>query len=125
MKEQTFYLHQYSSDFDEFCANALNWDLDYHQLEHGPFNSEMLTFGNNQVIFSRGRLGRRMLQRGSSPPGMVTFGLLASPEINIHWRNIDVSGEQLFIFPPGGELYSISQADFDVFVISLTKKKLN
>jgi AraC family ethanolamine operon transcriptional activator len=125
MKEQTFYLHQYCTDFDEFCANALNWNLDYRQIENGPFNSEMLTFGNNQVIFSRARLGRRMLQRGSSPPGMVTFGLLAGPEINIHWRNIHVSGEQLFIFPPGGELYSISQADFDVFVISLTEKKLN
>lgn len=125
MTEQYFYLHQHISDFDEFCTNALNWDLDYHQLEHGPFTSEMLTFGNNHVIFSRGKLGRRMLQRGSSPQGMITLGLPANPEISIYWRNIDVSGEQLFIFPPGGELHSISQADFDVFVISMTEERLD
>ncbi len=125
MTENYFHLHQHSSDFDEFCANALNWDLDYRKLEHGSFTSEMLTVGNSHILFTRAKLGRRMLQRGSSPQGMVTFGLLANPAIRIYWRNIDVSGEQLFIFPPGGELYSISQADFDVFVISLTEEKLD
>ena len=33
MKEQTFYLHQQLNDFDEFCANARYWDIDYRQLE--------------------------------------------------------------------------------------------
>lgn len=125
MTEDYFFLHQHHSDFDDFCTNALNWDLDYRQLERGAFTSQFLTCGNSQVIFSSAKLGRRMLQRGSSPPGMVTFGLLACPEISIHWRNIDVSGEQLFIFPPGGELHSISQADFYVFVVSLSEEKLN
>ena len=125
MTKPTFYLHQHISDFDEFCANALNWDLEYRQLEHGPFSSEMLTFGNQHFMFTRAKLGRRMLQRGSSPRGMITFGLLANPETSIYWRNKDVSGEQLFIFPHSGELYSISQADFDVFVISLTEEKLD
>ena len=125
MAEHHFYLHQRHSDFDDFCANALNWDLDYHQLERGPFSSALLTCGNNRVIFSRAQLGRRMLQRGSSPPGMVTVGLLASPEITIYWRNQDVSGEELFIFPPGGELNSISQADFDVIDVSLTEETLD
>ncbi len=125
MTINAFYLHQHLNDFDEFCTSALNWDLNYRQLEHGPFISEMLTFGNSNVIFSRGKLRRRMLQSGSSPQGMITFGLLADPAINIYWRNIDVSGEQLFIFPPGGELFSISQSDFDVFVISLTEQKLD
>jgi AraC family ethanolamine operon transcriptional activator len=124
MLDQYFYLHQHSNDFDEFCLNALNWDLDYRQLEHGRFTGETLTFGNNRVIFSRGKLTRNMLQKGSSPRGLITFGLLARPEINIYWRNKDVSGKQLFIFPPDGELYSISQADFDVFVISLSEEKL-
>ena len=125
MKEQYFYLHQHSNDFDEFCTNALNWDLDYRQLEHGVFTSEILTYGNSRFIFSRASLTRRLLQKGSSPRGLITFGLLAKPEINIYWRNKDVSGEQLFIFPPDGELYSISQSDFDVFVISFTEEKLD
>ena len=125
MTGPTFYLQERFSDFDDFCANALKWDLDYRQLEAGAFSSEILTFGNERTLFSRGKLGRRMLQRGSSPGGLVTFGLLADTSINIYWRNIEISGEKLFIFPPGGELYSISQADFDVLVVSLGEEKLN
>lgn len=125
MTEQAFYLHQHINDFDEFCANARNWDLDYRQLEAGNFNSELLMFGNARVLFSRAKLGRRLLQRGAAPQGLVTFGLLADPAISIFWRNIDVSGNHLFIFPPCGELQSISQADFDVFVVSLSEQKLD
>jgi|GEM_PF-2168244 len=120
-----FFLQQNFSDFDDFCDNALKWDLDYRQLEGGSFSGELLTFGNAHAIFSRARLDRRMLQRGVSPAGLVTFGLLANPDINIYWRNMDISGNELFIFPPNGELYSISHTDFDVLVISLTEDKLN
>ena len=125
MTEQTFYLHQHIDDFDEFCANARNWDIDYCQIEAGQFSSELLTFGNNSAIFSRAKLKRSLIQQGTPPQGLITIGLLADPKINIHWRNIDISGDMLFIFPPGGELHSITQADFDVFVVSLSEKKLD
>lgn len=125
MTEPAFYLHQQINDFDEFCANVRNWDLDYRQLEAGNFSSELSMFGNEHVLFSRAKLGRRLLQKGSPPPGLITFGLLADPNINIYWRNIDVNGGHLLIFPRGGELHSISQADFDVFVISLSEEKLD
>ena len=125
MTEPAFYLQQNFSDFDEFCTNALNWDLDYRQLEAGSFTGDLLTFGNQNTIFSRAKLGRRMLQQGTSPQGLITFGLLANQKSNIYWRNIDISANSLFIFPPGGELHSISQSDFDVLVVSLTEEKLN
>jgi len=125
MTQQTFYLDQKLNDFDEFCFNARNWDLDYRQLESGRFSSELLMIGNDTTIFTRAKLGRRILQKGAPPQGLITFGLLVDPIVNIYWRNIDVSGDKLFIFPPGGELHSITQADFDVFVVSLTEQKLN
>ncbi|MCK5665945.1 MAG: helix-turn-helix domain-containing protein [Thiotrichaceae bacterium] len=125
MAEQTFFLHQHINDFDEFCSNARHWDMEYHQLEAGQFSSELLMFGGASTLFSRAQLHRGMIQRGSSPQGLITFGLLANPKINMHWRNIDISGDMLFIFPPGGELHGITQSDFDVFAISLSEKKLN
>jgi AraC family ethanolamine operon transcriptional activator len=125
MNEPAFYLHQQINDFDEFCVNARNWDLDYRQLEAGDFHSELLMFGNEHVLFTRATIGRRLLQQGSPPPGLVTFGLMTEPNINMYWRNIDVCGDHLFIFPPGSELHSISQADFDVFVVSLSEEKLD
>lgn len=125
MTNQNFYLHQQISDFDEFCESALNWDLDYRQLDAGKFSSELLMFGNRTTLFTHARLERRLLQKGAAPDNLITFGVLADPSINIYWRNIDISGDRLFLFPPGGELDSISQADFDVFVVSLSELKLD
>ncbi len=56
---------------------------------------------------------------------MRTFGLLADPGVRIFWRGIEISCDRLFVFPPDGELYSVSQADFDVFVISLAEHTID
>jgi len=125
MDEQVFFLHQQFNDFEAFCESVRHWDLDYHQLDHGGFTSELLMFGNTTTLFSRARLGRRLLQKGATPSGLITFGLLADPDISIHWRNIDIYGDRLFIFPPDGELHSISQPDFDVFALSFSEETLN
>ena len=125
MDEQTFFLRQQFSDFEAYCESARHWDLDYNQLDCGDFTSERLMFGSATTIFSHTKLGRRMLQRGATPAGLITFGILANPNINIHWRNYDICGDKLLIFPPGGELYSITQPDFDVFALSLSEEALN
>jgi AraC family ethanolamine operon transcriptional activator len=120
-----FFLHQHLNDFDEFCHNVRAWDLDYRQLERGRFNSELLIYGDNKIQFSHARLGRKMLQRGASPEGLISFGILADPGIQINWRNIDISGDMMFVFPDSGELNSISHTDFNVYVISLSEEQIN
>lgn len=120
-----FYIHQNLNNFDQFCENVRNWDLDYKQIDCGIFCSELLMFGNNETLFTHATLGRRMIQNGASPEGLITFGVLANPDINISWRNIEISGDMFFVFPESGELHSISNADFDVFVVSLSEEKLN
>ena len=125
MDKQAFFLHQRFSDFDAYCENVRHWDLDYYQLDHGTFSGELLMFGNARTIFTRARLGRRILQKGGTPDGLITFGVLANPSIDIHWRNHNIYGDKLFIFPPGGELHSVSQHDFDVFALSLCEETLN
>jgi AraC family transcriptional regulator, ethanolamine operon transcriptional activator len=125
MDRQVFLLHQQFNDFEAYCENARHWDLDYYQLDRGAFSSKRLMFGDDSTIFSNARLGRRMLQKGTTPSGLITFGLLAQPNISIHWRNHDISGDKLFIFPPSGELYSVTQPDFDVFALSLSEETLN
>lgn len=101
MSKQTFFLHEHFYDFDEFCANARSWDVDFHQLDRGKFSSELLMFGNNTTLFFRSKLGCRLLQKGSPPPSLITFGLLVDTSIRIHWRNSEIYGDRLFIFPPG------------------------
>jgi len=123
--DTTFYLHRQFFDFDEYCECARNWDLEYRQLDKGRFTSELLMFGNNRAVFTDARLGRKMKQTGSPPPGLITFGVLANPQINIHWRNLPISGDMLFVFPEGGELSSVTYNDFNVFAVSLSEAKLN
>lgn len=125
MDKHVFFLHQQFRNFEAFCENAHHWDLDYYQLDHGDFSSELLMFGNTTTLFTRARLGRRLLQKGATPSGLITFGLLADPDISIHWRNLDIYGNRLFIFPPSGELHSISQPDFKVFTLSLSEETLD
>jgi len=125
MAGQVLFLHQQFRDFEAFCETIYKWDLDYRQLDRGDFSSELLMFGNATTLFTRVKLGRCLLQKGTAPVGLITFGLLADPDVNIHWRNLDIYGDKLFIFPPGGELHAISQSDFDVFVLSLSEETLN
>ena len=125
MDNKTFFLHQQFNDFEAYKENARHWDLDYQQLDRGAFSSERLVFGNDSIIFSHAKLGRRILQRGAAPSGLVTFGVLANPNISMHWRNHDIDGDKLFIFPPSGELYAVTQSDFDVFPLSLSEETLS
>ncbi|MFC1560350.1 helix-turn-helix domain-containing protein [Pseudomonadota bacterium] len=123
--DTAFYLHRQFVDFDEYCECARNWELEYRQLDKGRFTSDLLMFGNNRSVFADTRLGRKLKQAGSPPPGLITFGVLANPQINIHWRNLHISGDMIFVFPEGGELSSVTYDDFNVFAVSLSEAKLN
>ena len=125
MTERPFYRQQFCNDFEAYCDSVREWDLDYRPLESGSFASERLSFGNSQFLFSHTKINRHLLQNGTIPKGLVTFGILANPGIKIHWRNADIKGDALFVFPPGGELNAISRADFSVFPLSLSEQKLN
>lgn len=118
--EPVYLIRQHFGDFDQFCEDAVKWDLEFLQIERGAFDGEMLVAGTNQFQFARARLGRRLVQKGTSPPGMRTFGLLADQNIRIFWRGRQVTGDDLFVFPVGGELDSVTQSDFDVFTLSFS-----
>ena len=123
--DHPFFVHQKFHDFDELCCNMRNWDLDYRQLETGRFSSELLMYGNSEIIIGREKLGRKIRQTGESPPGLITLGVFANPKTRIYWRGYDVSGDMLCIFPQGGELDSVTHDDFDVFPISISEEVLN
>ena len=119
--EQAYLIHRHFGDFDQFCENAVEWDLDYRQIEPGRFDSELLMAGSSRIQFVRARLGKRIIQKGAPPAGMRSFGLLVARNIQIFWRGRRVTEDDLFVFPVGGELESVTQNDFDVVVVSLTE----
>ena len=120
-----FLISRQFDDFDEFCVNAQAWDLDYKQIEGGTFNGYLLLASTGGLQFTRSRLGRRLIQKGAPPQHLTTFGLLADSEITMFWRGQQVSGDQMFVFPKGGELDCVSQSDFDVFAVSIAEQTLS
>lgn len=125
MSDQAFFIQQNISDFDQFCESAQNWDLEFRLIKAGNFSSQLLMFGDSKLIFSRSKIENRIVQNGATPTGLITFGMLANPNTEIFWRDAPVDGSCVFIFPPGGELFAITQADFDVFAVSMTESTLD
>lgn len=64
-------------------------------------------FGGEAMVFGRAKVGRKLIQKGAVPSGLISIGILASPESHVRWRNYDVSGDMLFIFSPDGELVAL------------------
>lgn len=113
-----------SSRFEEIDAltEAIRqWDLDFIQLDRGRFDGSLFQMLWNGIEIQRARFGRAIEQRGSAPEGVWTFGIPASPRFSILWRGHRAGGSNIMVFPPGGELYSVTDPDFDVFTFSVPR----
>jgi len=124
LSEDAYMIDCRFDDFDNLCSALGAWNLDFRQIEAGSFAGRLLISGTPNMQFTRAQLGRRLIQKGAPPENLITFGLLAKPEIQIYWRGQHANGNQLFIFPEGGELEAVSQPDFDVLLVSLSKNIL-
>jgi len=124
LAEDAYLINCHFDDFDNLCSAVVAWNLDFRQLETGKFEGRLLISGTPNMQFTRASFGRKLLQKGASPENLITFGLLAKPDVQIYWRGQYVSGKQLMIFPAGGELDCVTQQDFDVLLVSLSKNVL-
>jgi len=107
------------TEFDHLAEAARDWDLRLQKLGMHPFwgRLDQVLLGRARV--SRARFGSSLLQEGSSPPGMRTFGVPARSSEEYRWRNHRVTPELLLLFPRGGEFRSISGSGFDSYPISV------
>jgi AraC family ethanolamine operon transcriptional activator len=118
---------QFSICFDEFDAFAeatRGWDLDFWQLDSGPFKADLTQTVTSSAILVECAFGRKIEQRGAPPPGYRTFGFAANEYLDLRWRGKTVGSQNLMLFPPGGELESISQPGFHVFAFSVSERAL-
>jgi AraC family ethanolamine operon transcriptional activator len=117
-------LNRSFDDFDELAVAARHWDLDLRQLDQGRFDGDLLQVLAGQTMFTEARFGRTLDQRGSSPPGMRTMAIPAQSGVRFKWRRHTITDNDILIFPRNGELESISQPDFHVFILSLPESLL-
>ncbi len=115
---------QRSTDFDSFAAAARGWDLDFRQLDSGPFESEMVQVATDSVNLGNATFNRLLDQRGATPAGLRTFALLSEGSSPWVWRHHDVPQDALLIYPRDGEIHGVSRPGFDAFAIALSEDLL-
>jgi AraC family ethanolamine operon transcriptional activator len=112
------------SDFDEFVESVRDWRLDFRQLGCGPFHSEVLQVGLEEIQLGRARFGSRLHQRGDPPAGMRTFVVPGDDQQEFRWRGHRITSTSLMIFPAGAELESFSRPGFHVYTLSVDETLL-
>ncbi len=100
------------SSFEHFAEAAGEWDLEWRQLDHGRLEATFFQVASAGAAISRVAFNRRFAQRGSSPSGMLTFGLIGRAVGEIGWCRQIVSTEDLLLFSPGGDNESVSKPGF-------------
>lgn len=116
-------------DFDSLesmCAAAATWDwgLDFIQLDGGICKSRFQRVDGEVASALRLEVGRRILQRGEAPPGLITFGIAANCIGDMSWNIRDVDSAMLLEFATGSEFEGISSSGFVCYTMNFTPEKL-
>ena len=104
--------------------SLVGWDLDFLPLEKGSFPSRIGQYLFEDTYIGEANFFKRVEQRGSTPSGYRTFVVPENDHVNYFWRGREINGQTLSLFPPDGELYSVSNGSFRVFTISISSRLL-
>ncbi len=121
----TYVFQRTFADVDDLAAEALQWDLNFRQLDQGRFHGEILQLASSGVHISDARFCRSLHQKGAPPGGMRTVAVPARRDLRLEWRGKAVDGESLMLFPLGSELSSVSGPDFHVYTCSFPDELLS
>ncbi len=113
------------TDVDDLTAEARHWDLDFRQLGRGNFDGKFLQCGVDGAHVVDAQFSLPLLQRGATPPGMRTVAVPAYRSLQCMWRGQLVTGNDLMVFPLGGELDSVSEKEFRAFTCSFPEHLLS
>jgi hypothetical protein len=105
-----FYLHQRFDNFELFAAAVRGWDVDFRQLDRGEFQTEIKQLATPEVLITEALFNRRLDQKGGSPPGNWTFGLLETSSPDVKWRGQTMSDQMMAVFPPGCDIDTFKPA---------------
>lgn len=122
--QQAQILHSHASfqDFDVFAGTVRGWDLDWQQLDRGPLEARVQQIVTPAVLLSRVDFNRRYHQRGATPTGYLTFGILRAGAEEINWCGQRAGAENLLVFRSGGEYESLSPPGFGGYTVSIAEE---
>jgi AraC-like DNA-binding protein len=100
------------NSFDEFAEATSGWALDWRQLDRGPLSARLLQVATPSVLVTQFLFNRKFHQRGASPPGMRTFGIVGAHSSPVEWNGREGTKNQIEVFPATDEYECVSHPKF-------------
>ncbi len=112
------------SEFDELAEVVMGWGLEWRQLDRGTLRARMQQVGMPSMQLSRFGFSRKFHQRGTTPPGMRTLGIVGERSPDVEWRGRVGTRKQIVVFPVGDEFEFVSQPGFHGDTVSVAEEHL-
>jgi AraC-like DNA-binding protein len=112
------------SDFDALADVAIGWGLDWRQLDRGPLRARMQQVGMPSMQLSRFSFSRKFHQRGTTPLGLRTLGLIGERSPDVEWRGGVGTRNHIVVFPAGDEFDFVSRPEFHGDTLSVAEERL-
>jgi len=109
------------AEFEEFDADTREWQVETAMLNRGGFRADVLHAINmaRGHHFAHARMDGHVRQEGEPPCGLRTICVPGDDRLSMDWRHQHVAGDDMLVFPPGGELQGVLRPGFDMFFISM------
>jgi len=111
-------------DFDRFADATRGWSLDFRQLDRGPLAADFFQVRSQESILLRVRFSRALDQRGSPPPGFLTFGILDDGVSGVRWCGREATDRTLLAFDTRSGFDAVSRPGFGAYTYSVAEERL-
>ncbi|MFV9615829.1 MAG: helix-turn-helix domain-containing protein [Gammaproteobacteria bacterium] len=113
------------TNFEIFASVLNGYDLDLKQIDRGVFSGSLQQIECSPVLINRISSTRRFEVQGSSPVGLLTFGIPTSNCLPFTWRNKISTANTIQIYKSNTELEMITHPFFEAIDISITEDTFN
>jgi AraC family ethanolamine operon transcriptional activator len=111
-------------DFDELSESLEGLDLEFRQLDTGPFEARLRQLQSEQAILARGESERALEQRGTAAPKAWTFAIPAQGCSPFVWRGEHVSSSDIAVLRSDMEMDAVSRDGFSIYAFSVSEEHL-
>ena len=118
--------HLIATDVDELTekVHSLQWQIDYTQLEQGPFQAEVLTYQWPDIQLIRVQYSRAIRSLGISPPGKVAIVIALSAPLGWRWHNYELTGDQVVLQTASQGIDHCRWGDFPLAIVLFSLEEL-
>ncbi len=108
-------------DFEAFAEAIQGWGLDWVQLDRGSLKARLQQVTTPSALLARFRFSRKFHQRGTSPPGVRTFGFTGERSPDVEWRGRTGTNGHIIAFPANDEFQVMSHPGFHGDTVSISE----